>query len=151
MAANEPGIAPAPVQIPPLSALSVSEGSPQYEFSETENSIISNLGSRMSFIGLFMLGIGVLSFLTVMRRWFQFQFQDLEILLLLFVTLLLIPIGIWTNGAGREFRSVADTEGKDISHLMGALENLLKLCTVVYIILLISLIFAVIQLGAYCL
>ena len=110
--------------------------------------IISNLGSKLSFVGLFMLGIGLFCFLSVIARWIRFQ--ELEVVLLFF-TLLLITVGIWTHRAGREFRSVSDTEGKDISHLMRALANLLKLCTLVYLILFVGLVFAIIQLGAYSL
>jgi hypothetical protein len=124
-------------------------GPSQYEFSPTENAIIGSLGSKLSFVGLFMLGIGLVCFISVIVRWIQLE--DLEVIFLLFLTLLLIPVGIWTHRAGREFRSVAVTEGKDISHLMGALENLLKLCTLVYLILFVGLIFAIIQLGAYSL
>jgi hypothetical protein len=146
MAPDEPGIAPPPLQLPPVPSLTPAAGSPQYEFSPPENSIIGNLGSKMSFVGLFMLGIGLFCFISVIVRWIQFQYLEV---VLLFLTLLLIPVGIWTHRAGREFRSVAETEGKDISHLMGALENLLKLCTLVYLILFVGLIFAIIQLGAH--
>ena len=110
--------------------------------------MIRNLGSKMSFVGLFMLGIGLFCFLSVIARWIRFQ--ELEVVVLFF-TLLLVTVGIWTHRAGREFRSVSKTEGNDISHLMGALANLLKLCTLVYVILFIGLVFAMIQLGAYSL
>jgi hypothetical protein len=148
MAGEEPGIAIPPLKPAPIPPHLPASGTSQYEFSPTENAIIGNLGSKMSFVGLFMLGIGLFCFLTVIARWVQFQ--ELEVVLLFF-TLLLIPVGIWTHRAGREFRNVAATEGKDISHLMGALANLLKLCTLVYLILFIGLVFAIIQLGAYSL
>jgi hypothetical protein len=148
MPGDEPGIALPPLKPAPIPSVPQSAGATQYEFSPSENSIIGNLGSKMSFVGLFMLGIGLFCFLSVIARWFQFQ--ELEVVQLFF-TLLLVPVGIWTHRAGREFQSVAVTEGKDISHLMGALANLLKLCTLVYLILFIGLIFAIIQLGAYSL
>ena len=43
---------------------------------------------------------------------------------------------------------MAETQGKDISHLMGALANLLKLYTLLYLLFFIALVFAIIQLGA---
>jgi hypothetical protein len=120
----------------------------QYEFGYSENAILKNLGSKMSFVGLFMLGSGLFFFVSVILRWFKST--ELEVGLL-FLTLLFIVVGIWTHRAGREFRSVAETQGKDISHLMGALENLLKFYTLLYILFFIALVFAIIQLGAHSL
>jgi hypothetical protein len=148
MAGEQPGIAVPSLQPAAAPPLMPSPGAPQYEFSPSENAIIGNLGSKMSFVGLFMLGIGLFCFMSVIARWMQIH--ELEAVQLFF-TLLLIPVGIWTHRAGREFRNVALTEGKDISHLMGALGNLLKLCTLVYLLLFITLVFAIIQLGAYSL
>jgi hypothetical protein len=122
--------------------------SSQYEFGHAENTILKSLGSKMSFVGLLMLGSGLFFFVSVIVRWFQSR--ELEVGLLL-LTLLLIVVGIWTHRAGREFRSVAETEGRDISHLMGALENILKFYTLLYILFFIVLIFAIIQLGAHSL
>ena len=111
--------------------------------------IIGNLGSKMSFVGLFMLGIGLFFFVSGIVRWFRGQrLPGREHALL---DLLFIVVGIWTHRAGREFRSVAETQGKDISHLMGALANLLKLYTLLYLLFFIALVFAIIQLGAYSL
>src|SRR5262249_52914885 len=148
MAGEEPGIAIPPLQSAAAPPLIPPPGAPQYEFSPAENATIGNLGSKMSIVGLFMLGIGLFCFTSVIARWVQVH--ELEAVQLFF-TLLLIPVGSWTHRAGREFRNVAATQGKDISHLMGALANLLKLCTLVYLILFITLVFAIIQLGAYSL
>lgn len=148
MAPNEPETAPPPMRPSPISPPIVPHGLAQYEFSPSDNLIIENLGSKLSFVGLFMLGIGLSCFLSVIVRWIRFT--DLDVFLL-FIALLLIPVGIWTHRAGREFRVVATSEGKDISHLMEALANLLRLCTLVSLILFISLVFAIIQFGAYCL
>ena len=131
--------APPPASVAPA-------GSPLYEFTSSENSIIANLGSKMSFVGLFMLGIGLFFFISVIIRWVQSHHLEVG---LLFLTLLFIVVGIWTHRAGREFRRVAETHGKDISHLMGALENLLKLYTLLYLLFFIGLVFAIIQLGAH--
>jgi hypothetical protein len=121
---------------------------PQYEFGEAENATLGNLGSKMSFVGLFMLGIGLFFFGTGLVHWVQSQ--ELEVGML-FLALLFIVVGIPTHRAGREFRLVADTQGKDISHLMGAIENLLGLYRLFYYLFFISLVFAIIQLGAHSL
>jgi hypothetical protein len=122
--------------------------SPQYEFGEAENATIGNLGSKMSFVGLFMLGIGLFFFGTCLVRWVQSQELEVGVL---FLALLFIVVGIPTHRAGREFRLVADTQGKDISHLMGAIENLLRLYRLFYYLFFIALVFAIIQLGAHSL
>ena len=127
----------APVSLPAFS---------QYEFSYSENLVIGNLGSKMSFVGLFMLGIGLFFFVSVLIRWVQSHHLEVALLLL---TLLLIVVGIWTHRAGREFRGVAETHGKDVSHLMAALENLLRLYTLLYMLFFIALVFAIIQLAAH--
>src|SRR5208283_4350491 len=144
VAPSEPALVP--TQLTPAPAPVAPAVSSQYEFSYSENSIIGNLGSKLSFVGLFMLGIGLFLFASVIIRWVQSHHLEVA---LLFLTLLLIVVGIWTHRAGREFRRVAETQGKDIAHLMGALENLLKLYTLLYLLFFIALVFAIIQLGAH--
>ncbi len=150
MAVNEPGFAQAlpPLRPPPSPAAAAAAVPNQYEFSYSENAVLGNLGSKMSVVGLFMLGIGLFFFVSGIVRWTQSHDLDVG---LLFLSLLFIVVGIWTHRAGREFRSVAETEGKDISHLMGALTNLLKLYTLLYLLFFVALIFAIIQLGAHSL
>ena len=148
MGTDEPGSAKTFPQLrpPPTPAPATPAVTSQYEFTYSENTVIGNLGSKMSFVGLFMLGIGLFFFISVIIRWVQSYHLEVA---LLFLTLLFIVVGIWTHRAGREFRIVAETHGKDISHLMGALENLLKLYTLLYLLLFIVLVFAIIQLGAH--
>src|SRR5271157_5334459 len=146
MLPSEPALVPTQLAPAPTPASVAPAGSPQYEFTYSENSIIGNLGSKMSFVGLFMLGIGLFFFASVIIRWVQSHHLEVA---LLFLTLLFIVVGIWTHRAGREFRSVAESHGKDISHLMGALENLLKLYTLLYLLFFIALVFAIIELGAH--
>ena len=128
MTQSDSGLAPAPAPAnPPLPPAPVpSDGSTQYEFSFADNAMLARLGSKMSFVGLFMLGIGLFFFISEIVRWVQSH--NLEVGLL-FLALLFIVVGIWTHRAGREFLKVAETQGKDVSHLMGALANLLKLYT----------------------
>jgi len=146
VAPSEPALAPAQLTPAPAPAPVAPAVSSRYEFNYSENLIIGNLGSKMSFVGLFMLGIGLFLFVSVIIRWVQSHHLEVA---LLFLTLLLIVVGIWTHRAGREFRSVAATQGKDISHLMGALESLHKLYTLLYLLFFIGLVFAIIHLGAH--
>lgn len=78
------------------------------------------------------------------------QSRDLDVGQL-FLSLLFVAVGIWTHRGGREFRSVAETQGRDISHLMRALSNLLRFYTLLYLLFFVALVFAIIQLGAHSL
>src|SRR5262249_18436961 len=132
MGSTEPGSVPTTSSlVPPPPALVVQGASSQYEFSDSESTVIGSLGSKMSFVGLFMLGIGLFFFISGLVRWAQLQELDVN---LLFLSLLFIVVGIWTHRAGREFRSVARTQGRDISHLMTALGNMLNLYTLLYLL-----------------
>jgi len=118
--------------VPPPSVAS----HPTYEFAPSENAILRNLGAKMSFVGLFMLGSGLFFFAAVILRWFNISELEVE---LLFLTLLFVVVGIWTHRAGRDFRSAAETKGNDIAHLMDALASLLKFYTLLYILFFIVL------------
>jgi hypothetical protein len=150
MTENDPGPAmpAASLKPTPVPSTTGSNGTAQYEFSIEENATIGKLGSKMSFVGLFMLGIGLFFFLSGLVRWVQTRNLEVSIL---FLALLFVVVGIWTHRAGREFLSVAETQGNDVSHLMGALSNLLKFYTLLYLLFFIALVFAIIQLGAHSL
>ena len=135
-------------EVPPSTLTAASEGSAQYEFSFVENATIAKLGSKMSFVGLFMLGIGLFFFVSGLVRWVQTHNLEVSIL---FLALMFMVVGIWTHRAGREFLKVAETEGNDVSHLMDALANLLKFYTLLYLLFFVALVFAIIQLGAHSL
>lgn len=150
MTPNDRGLAsaPAPLTPPPGLTPAPAQRRSQYEFSFAENETIARLGSKMSFVGLFMLGIGLFFFVSGIVRWIQSR--NLEVSLL-FLALLFIVVGIWTHRSGREFLKVAETEGNDVSHLMLALSNLLKFYTLLYLLFFVALVFAIIQLGAHSL
>ncbi len=130
---------------PPLKTHSSASAIHEYEFRAAESAVIGSLGSKMSFVGLFMVGIGLSFVISTILRWSRHQEIDVG---LIFLTLLFMIFGIWTHRAGREFRGVAASHGHDVSHLMAALANLLNLYSLVYLIFFIALIFAFIQLAA---
>ena len=59
MAPSKSALVPTQLTPAPTPASVAPAGSLPYEFTHSENSIIGNLGSKMSFVGLFMLGIGL--------------------------------------------------------------------------------------------
>src|SRR5271157_2657761 len=71
MLPSEPALVPTQLTPAPVPASVSPAVTSKYEFSYSENSIIRNLGSKMSFVGLFMLGIGLFFFISVIIRWVQ--------------------------------------------------------------------------------
>src|SRR4051812_49140386 len=91
-----------------------------YEFTPEQDVLFAGLSSKMQFVGLFALGIGVVAVaLGVLRR-------DVGIL---FSGSLYALLGLWTERSARSFRFVATTQGHDIRHLMHALNDLRRLFT----------------------
>lgn len=117
----------------------------EYEFNAAEDRIIQDLGSKMTFVGLFMVGIGVCFAISAIQRWSRLH--EIEVSLI-FLSMLFAVFGIWTHRAGADFRLVAESQGRDVTHLMAALATLLNCYRLVYLIFFLALIFAVIQLAA---
>jgi hypothetical protein len=90
----------------------------QYEFGDSENAIIGGLASKMHFVGIFTLAVGV--FVICLGAYF------FTVASILSGTLYAV-IGLWTHRASVSFKKTADTRGKDISHLMLALRDLRNL------------------------
>ncbi|OJW15695.1 MAG: hypothetical protein BGO49_15755 [Planctomycetales bacterium 71-10] len=132
-------------QASPPPATPAPPGRPEYEFNDAEDRIIQDLGSKMSFVGLFMVGMGLCFAVSAIQRWSRVL--EIEIGLL-FLTMLFIVFGIWTHRAGTEFRRVADSRGRDVTHLMAALASLLNCYRLIYLLFFVGLVFAVIQLAA---
>lgn len=112
-----------------------------YEFSAQENETIQVLASRMKFVGIFNIVIGVLYgvaglvFLLV---------QPLALLLYLPVVAMLVLVGLWTNSASSSFKMIVQTEGQDIMHLMNALTQMRKLYNLQFWLLVVGLALVVI-------
>ncbi len=117
----------------------------EYEFNESEDRIIHDLGSKMSFAGLFMVGMGLCFAISAIQHWSR-EF-DVEVGLL-FLTMLFVVFGAWTHRAGAEFRRVADSKGRDVAHLMAALASLLRCYRLIYLLFFVGLVFALIELAA---
>ncbi len=138
----KPGvITPQPTTAPagaPAGGLRASEK--QYEFKPGENKIIGQLASKMNFVGLFLLAVGVL----VIAHGVIVAVHYGPII----SGTLTAVVGIWTQRASVSFRSVVQTEGRDISHLMRALEDLRKLYSLQFWLLFLSMLLALVGLWA---
>ena len=120
-------------------------GSPQFEFGAEENRVFEGLAAKMEFVGSSTALMGGLILLSGLYSAWSTG-VSVSPLVVIGAGLLITAIGAWTRRAGVEFQLVAETTGKDIAHVMGALDNLRKLYLVQYGILLVALIFFVLVL-----
>jgi hypothetical protein len=120
----------------------------QYEFKPSENQIIGELAGKMHFVGLFMIATGLLviaigAFGINLRQGIP---ATLDSLSPIFTGTLTCVVGLWTQRASVSFKNVVYTEGRDISHLIAALEDLRKLYSLQFWLLILGLILAAITL-----
>jgi hypothetical protein len=110
----------------------------QYEFKPNENKVIGGLAWRMHFVGLFLvfmgmiiIGIGVVTAGHVAIRVGPIISGSLTCL-----------VGLWTQRASVSLRNVVTTEGRDISHLIDALDDLRKLYSLQFWLFMLGLLLA---------
>lgn len=106
------------------------QSGPQYEFTPGQNATFRELAATMRFVGLFLVLGGALECLTCLNG----QLGGLV------AGLVFVFLGIWTRSAAQSFQRIVDTEGRDITHLMTALSDLLKMYRLLYILLIIALV-----------
>jgi hypothetical protein len=109
-----------------------------FEFTPEQNALFATLGTKMQFVGIFALGLGLVAVLLGLSH------RDSGPIL---AGVLYGIIGLWTAHAGSQFRFVSWTNSHDISHLMAALRDLRKMYTLQYWICLIALVAALVLLG----
>jgi hypothetical protein len=111
-----------------------------YEFSQSQNELISDLAAKMRFVSMFLIGLGVLATITGLVTILRGGFSSI------ISGVVYLVIGIWTNKAASSFKMIVETQGNDIENLMGALGELRKLYTLQYWLLIIALVFIAIGL-----
>jgi hypothetical protein len=108
----------------------------QYEFSSSQNELITQLAEKMRFVAYFTIGLGVLVAIAGLFTLLRGGISNI------ITGVVQIIIGVWTNKAASSFKLIVNTQGNDIENLMGALGELRKLYTLQYWLLILSLIFA---------
>jgi hypothetical protein len=117
-----------------------------YEFDGHENSIVSDLSKKMSFVGavtviLGLLGVGfglVSFFLSALGPGVGVGYVVQGVLNVL--------IGMWSRSAATSFQRIVDTQGSDIPNLLQALGELRRIYTLqrtVYIVAIVLLALAI--------
>jgi hypothetical protein len=138
---HEPTSTPPPSSEPATAPLVESrDEEKQYEFKPGENRIIGQLASKMHFVGLFLLAMGLL----VIAIGVVVVFHIGPII----SGTLACVVGLWTQRASTSLQSVVQTEGNDMSHLMDALDDLRKLYSLQYWLLVLGMLLAMVGLAA---
>jgi hypothetical protein len=106
----------------------------QYEFTAEQNVTVGDLAAKMRFVGLFLILGGVLECLLVFAGHFGGLIAGLVNILL----------GVWTRSAADSFQQIVTTQGRDITHLMQALGDLLRMYRLQYTLLVIALVLLVV-------
>ncbi len=107
----------------------------EYEFTESQNQIISQLASKMGWVAMFGLVVGVMIAVLGM---FSLG-SDGQGLVFLVQSLFVIMIALWTRRAALGFRQVVETTGSDITNVMKALGELKKLYTLHYWLIIVGI------------
>ncbi|GIW91502.1 MAG: hypothetical protein KatS3mg109_2023 [Pirellulaceae bacterium] len=124
-----------------------------YEFSESENTLIRDLARKMRFVGIFLTIAGVLyllasggAFLQALRG--RDSSDSVQGVFSLLGAVLYLALGVWTHKSGRSFQQIVESQGEDIRHLMDALANLRRIYSLYYIVILVVLLLLVLTLVA---
>ena len=95
-----------------------------YEFDAGQNRVIGRLGNNMTWVGIYLIVIGLFGALIGIR---QVIHGRANAPILLIYAALQLAIGFWTRGAAMQFNQVAATSEADVPHLMAALEELRRI------------------------
>jgi hypothetical protein len=129
-----------------------SVGMREFEFDEAQNSVMVRLSSTMRFVGLVnLIGAVLYGFSGIMRLWMSVTQPSAAnvatFLVVGSVSALFYFTGRWTTHAAGSFKHIATTAGSDISNLMTALADLLKLYRLQRVIIIASLCVVAIAIG----
>jgi hypothetical protein len=155
----------------PRSTFALSEDTMSHEFTGEQNDLIGRLASKMSVVGLVSILFGVVYLLSAVLL-LGFVFQDRlpaevvskipdevrskvpstnylwgVIAQTLLAGVIFLLIGLWTRSSGSSFREIVATTGRDIAHLMSALSSLHKMYSLVYTLIIVTLIVVVVAIG----
>jgi hypothetical protein len=104
----------------------------RFEFGPEHGTLIGDLGSKMHFVGLLTVILGVIALLSGLLNRPKGEGITGASIVAVLSALFLGAVGVWLMRSGREFLLVSRTEGADIPHLMRALENLRRLFALQY-------------------
>jgi hypothetical protein len=108
----------------------------EFEFDESHNKTFSRLAGSMRWVGLGQVVVAVVYVAVALLALVNGDLVEAAGGSATAVVILLI--GVWTLSAGRHVRGIISTEGSDITHLMRAMQELVKLYALQRTILIIA-------------
>jgi hypothetical protein len=121
----------------------------QYEFSTEDNALFTRLAKKMRKVGFWFLvyGVALIAGFCFQLVWRRGGFNiDVTGLVAGLVFLLL---GGQTRRSSREFQQVADTEGRDVSHLMQAIRELSRFYGLIEVVISVVVILVIVGLALF--
>ncbi len=107
----------------------------EYEFTDSQSQIISQLASKMGWVAMFGLVVGVM----IAALGIFSLGSDGQGLVFLVQSVFVIMVALWTRRAALSFRQVVETTGSDITNVMSALGELKKLYTLHYWLIIVGI------------
>jgi hypothetical protein len=101
----------------------------QYEFNDQQSAIILDLASGLRLVGFLLLLVGVFQTIGLITTIARVGLHGPLIgaaLLIAGAALIYLSLGWWFRSSSHSFIEVVATQGKDIDHLMAALNELRK-------------------------
>jgi hypothetical protein len=102
----------------------------QYEFTSRQNAVIGPLARDMVWVAVPLQIVGILYAIGVIAsvvKAFGDPHYILQAVLIGLAMLFYLALGTWTSRSARSFKQIVSTEGRDINHLMDALDDLRKM------------------------
>jgi hypothetical protein len=119
----------------------------EHEFDPQQTEIIGKLGATMRFIGGVTTALGILEVIGLVLAIVE-AIQGTnswgEVIAVGMAAVFLLTMGSLTLGAGGSFKNIATTTGRDISHLMQALDNLRQMYSILSVLVMLWIVVAVI-------
>jgi hypothetical protein len=101
----------------------------QYEFNNEQSAVILDLASGLRIVGFLLLLVGVFQAIGLITTIVRIGLQGPLVgaaLLIAAAALIYLSLGWWFRSSAEGFIAVVGTQGKDIDHLMDALNELRK-------------------------
>ena len=109
--------------------MSADGGQRQYEFNDQQSAVILDLASGLRIVGFLLLLLGIFQavglIVSISRLGVQGPLVG-TMLLLAAAALIYVSLGWWFRSSAESFIDVVGTQGRDIDHLMTALNELRK-------------------------
>ena len=127
MSDSKPSDSPPPSQAPPAAGSPAADDRPQYEFDEAQNRVIADLARAILWVRVPLMVAGVFQALIATGLAFRVPRDGAHIVGVMghaLAAVVCFLLASWLLRAAGGFARIVTTEGRDVSHLMGALGNL---------------------------